>query len=578
MSRIHCRSLLLLLLSVLAPAAVFGNKVVKIHVNKKPVELASMQQAILSDEVFVSARQFAESAGAKVDYDAAKGTLTVTSPRGTGILKLGSHWGRINGTKVWFPEAPYSNGGQFYSPMLFFNDLWDQAWYWDPFYQQFKWIPIFPRYRGQSRPPMFIPGPGRPSGDSQSAPQQQPQAQSGTGAMVRPLPSQADPKVVVQVGSRAATYPVAKDAVILRGKVGSQATEVALSSIRPGDKITFQRNSQGKITLIRAMYKQVSGKISSISVDTITLDSGDNLRLGAQTNIFLPDNTMGMPQDLMVGDALSATIDPDTGDAYVIQVQPRISSAPSGPDDDKNPIAVNSWGPLNVGDVLIVRFKNSPGGKAWFTIPGVQANAPMVEVSPGVYQSSYVIQQGDVALRQPIKVTFVAADGSTYTRLSSRAITIHSLTDYMPRITNPRQGQQIQSPVVVSGQAQPGSVVRVVIEFRRIAQGFYPLQGTTAIQDVQADAQGHWTTPPLAAVAPASDSDYLPPLDLGVFTDIWTWRDRERPTVYTITAVSIGPNGEEKASYHVDVTKTQSQSIGGLTSPLVELKAGSAGG
>jgi hypothetical protein len=570
MIRFYCRSLVLSALVVLIPIPAFCGSKMQIHLNKRPVDMAKLQSVILADEVFVPARQFAESTGATVNYNPTTRTLTVQSSKGTGTLRLGSHTGRIKGTRVFFPTAPYFSGGQFYAPMLFFSEMFDQAWYWDPFYQQFRWVPIFPRWGGY-RPPMIIPGPGGSSHGSQPS-QPQPQPPVSGSSLVRPLPSGTSPKIVVQVGAKSMTYPVSKEAVILRGKTGAQASEVPLSSIRPGDKLTIQRDSQGKITVIRATYKQVAGRITAITGNAVTLDTGDVLKLCSQTSIYLPDNSTGTLADLMVGDAITASMNPDTGLACVIQVQPRFTASSPDTGGDQNPIAVNSWGPLNVGDVLKIRFRANAGGQAWFTIPGVLANAKMTETAPGVYEAVYVIQPGDTALRQPIKVTFKAPDGSFVTAQSRRPIVIRTLVDTRPKITSPHQGQQITSPVVVEGSAQPGCLIRVVIEFRRNAQGFFPLQGVTAVQDVQVDANGHWRTPPLAAVAPYSDSDDLPPLDLGVFTDIYTWQNRERPTVWTISAVSVGPNGEEKAVYSIDVTKQVSENIGGLTPLLVELK------
>lgn len=572
MTRTYYTSFVLLILMITFTASAQGDGIIQILVDKKPVDLVETQSAILSDEVFVPVRQFAELAGATVDFDSSTGTLKVTSPKGTGVMKIGSHYGRINGDRVFFPNAPYFYGRQSYGPMLFFNDMWDQAWYWDPFYQQFKWIPIFPRYRGVARPPMFIPGPGRSS--SENRPNAQPTQPYGTGSTVRPLPSDANPRIVVQVANKPVTYSVAPNAVILRGSAGTQAKAVPLSQIRPGDKITFQRNSKGTITLIRAQYKQVAGTVKSIGVGSITLESGTTLRIGTQTRIFLPDNTMGVTEDVRIGDVVTASIDPDTSNAYVIQVQPRVTPAQPGMGGQ---IAVNSWGPLNTGDIFVIRFTDSPGGKAWFTIPGAAANVAMVETIPGVYEGSYIIQQGDQTLREPVKVIFNAADGTTYTRLSARPVTIHTLASYKPRITSPRQGQQILSPLVVTGEARPGSIVRVIIEFRRNAQGILPLQGVTAVQDVRTDDDGHWQTPPLAAVAPFSDANPPPPADFGVFSDIYEWRNRERPTVWTITAATIGSHGEELAAYSVDVLKSPAQTIGGLMPALVEPKTILAG-
>jgi hypothetical protein len=194
-----------------------------------------------------------------------------------------------------------------------------------------------------------------------------------------------------------------------------------------------------------------------------------------------------------------------------------------------------------------------------------------------MYEGSYIVQEGDIALREPIKVIYTEPDGASYTRLSQRPVTIRTRASYLPRITSPRQGSQIGSPVVVTGFATPGSRVRVVIEFRRVVEGVLPIQGVTAIHDVVADSTGRWQTPPLAAVAPFSDTEPQLRSDWGIFSDIYTWRDRERPTVYTITAVSIGAAGEERAAYSIDVTKQEGYTVGGVTTDPVEQNAGSRG-
>ena len=557
-----------LALTILFLASAYAReKAIVIFIGKKPLDLKQCDPAVLTDDMFVPARSVAEAAGAKVHWDKPTGTMTITSASGVGALTVGSHWGRIRGTKVYFPYWPYVWGNQCYAPMLFFNEMFDQAWYFDPYYGQFRWVPIFPRFRGGLRPPMVIPGPGRHAPEDSQAPE----GRSGSGCTVRPLPSEKKPKIVIQIGSSAVTYPLAKGALILRGSIGKQASESPLSAIRPGDYVTFQRNARGEITALRAQYRIARGKVKSVGAGGIVLETGDRLPLSPQTEILMSDNKSGAPADIKVGDTIAASLSPKIGNAYLIQVQKGGRAVQEG--EEEGQVCLNSYGPLTTGDELVVWFKANAGGQAWFTIPGVKANIPMKEAFPGYYSGSYTIQQGDIAVRQLVKVTFTMNDGQTFVRLTSRPLTIGTVCDYLPRITNPRQGQQIVSPVIVIGEAQPGSLVRIVIEFRRNAQSIFPIQGVTAIQDVNADSNGDWRTPPLSAIAPFSDNE--PPVrgDFGVLQD-WFSFVEEPPTVYTITAIAIGPNGQERTAYRIEVTKEHVTTVGGLTPSLVELRAG----
>jgi len=565
MNRGRCTALLLAALILSIPSVSAADGTIQILVDKKPMDLRQNKPAVLTDEVFVPARHFAEASGAKVDFDASTGTLTVTSAAGSGVLRLGSHQGWIRGTKVYFGDGPFMYDNQFYAPMLFFNEMFDQAWYWDPFYRQFKWTPIFPRFRGGLRPPMVIPGPGihrpRPTTPQQPKP--------GSGCIVRPLPSETDPKIVVQIGTDSVTYPVTKDAAITRGSIGGQASDVPLGSLRPGDRVTFKRDSKGSITSLKAQFKMAKGKVKSSGSNTIVLETGDTLRVSSQTEILLPGNSTGDAADVKAGDVVIVSMSPDTRAVYVIQVQCENEAGEPIEGTGEPQVCLNTYGPLSVGDVLVVRLRANAGGSAWFTIPGVKANIRMKEIYAGTYEGRYEVQPGDTAIRQQVKVIFTQTDGQTFTRFTSRPMTLRTVSDYLPRITEPRQGQQIISPVVVRGEAQPGSLVRVIIEFRRIAQGILPLQGMTALQDVNADLNGDWVTPPLAAVMPFSDFEPNPEADFGVLQD-WFQFVEEPPTVYTISAISIGPNGEERTAYKIQVFKQQVATVGGLPPLLVE--------
>ena len=566
MSR-SCLLCFLAVLITLIPAASQGDKAVQIFVGNEPVELEETIPAILSEDVCVPVRPFAEALGAQVDWDGSSGTLTVSGPAGAGVLRIGSHVARIKGTQVYFPYAPYLFDGRFYAPILFFSEMFDQAWYWDPYTRQFQWVPIFPRWRGgRGLAPPIPYGPARRTPKAEAPPI--PTTRIVVGAAVRTLPSRINPRIVVRTAGKRITYPVARDVIILRGRIGGRAMEVPLGSIRPGDRVILRFNEESVATSIRAQYKVVSGKVQSVAKSTVLLETGETLKVIPETEIILPENIRGHLSDIRAGDVVAAGVSPITGKTYIIKALPSIEDE-RPPEQDQ--ISLNTVGPLRAGDVLIVRFKAHAGGQAWFTIPGAKANIPMAEVEPGVYQGEYTVQIGDTALRQRIKLTFRAPGGETYSRLSRRPVTVRTVAGYLPRITSPRQGQQISSPVVVQGMADPGSLVRVTIQFRRNLQRLLPLEGITAMEDVRADRDGRWQTPPLAAVAPFSEKEPNLPADFGIFSDVYEF-EQEPPTIYTITAISIGPNGEEQAAYSIEVTKRPGVALEGLVPPSVELK------
>lgn len=486
--------------------------------------------------------------------------------------------GQYGGVPPGYHYVPLTPRGAADPPFLFFNETFDQAWYWDPYYRQFRWVPIFPRWKGQGygySPPMTYSAPPSATPSSRRPKEQAyvvPDTKMAVGQAVRPIPSRTIPRIVAVVGGKTVTYPIAPMAVILRGQLGGRAVEVALASVRPGDKVTLQLDDEGRVTTLRAQYKLAAGKVKSTAENTMLLETGETVKAGPQTKIILRGNQACCVADVKVGDMVVATVSPVTGVADIVQVQspapapaegtmaPAPAATAEPTEDDQ--ITLNTLGPLRAGDVLVVRFKAQPGGEAWFTVPGAAANMQMAEVEPGLYSAQYTVKSGDVIVSQPIKVTFKSASGESYTKLSSRLISARTIAGYLPRIISPRQGEEIVSPVVVKGVAEPRSLVRVVIEFRRIAQGIMPITGTTAIEDVKADSSGNWQTGRLAAVMPFSDAEPELPVDFGAFDRILKIPP-EPPTVYTITAISITSRGQEKSSYSVDVTKRPGVSIEG---------------
>ena len=563
----------MILLAVITTSVSYAGKAVRMLIGNKSVDIKGITPAVMKDQVFVQVRPMAEAMGATLSWDNSKRELTVKSRSGTGIIRLGNRVGTIKGTKVYFPYAPYMYGNSVYAPDLFFNQLFNMVLIWDPYRQMYRWEPIVPPGPGVYGPPMIIYGPG--SQESQPPYYYQPQARAETeaapvaptktivGEVLGVRPSKAHPQITVRAAGSTGVYAVAPDAVILRGIVGGRSSEISLGGVRQGDRATIRISQAGVVTYIRAQYNMAKGKVQSISGGSILLDSGVTLKVNADTEVVLPSNVTGTLQDVKVNDMVTASMSPVTGRTTILRVLPVPASAQKTANTEPGQLTLNTHGPLRVGDTLIATFKAQAGGQALLTIPGVMDNIPMTEIEPGTYQGQYTVQTGDVLMRQPVVVTFNAATGETYKKLSQMPVTIETVAGYLPRITYPRQGQLIISPVVVRGIARPGTIVRVSITYRANLYRILPMEGVTAVEDILVPESGQWETPPLSAVVPFDEDspDLLPNEELfGVFEGLFRV-EQQAPTIYTVTASSLGANGVPTASYSVEVNKKPGRQV-----------------
>jgi N-acetylmuramoyl-L-alanine amidase len=94
---------------------------------------------------------------------------------------------------------------------------------------------------------------------------------------------------------------------------------------------------------------------------------------------------------------------------------------------------------LGKDDILEVRFKGSPGYKAYFDIEGVGSGIPMVEMaskesngSPGIYIGRYKVKESDEAKDVPIRVRLKASFWGSEKAFSRGKVTI--LPQELPRV------------------------------------------------------------------------------------------------------------------------------------------------
>lgn len=534
-------SLAVALTALLAGSAICAKpKVIQVS---DQLDLKDTKSTIVSGETCLPVRQVAEAMGGNVSWDVKSGVLTVTGNHGTALLRLGDNVATINGRRVSYRVAPFMHLGRLYAPLRFYNDFFYTGLQWDPALHAYRWIWILPPAPYQT--PEVIYGPG-----SQSPP-------SGTQRTVAEVES-VNPDawtIAATIANHFLYYSVSRDAMILRGAVGGRAVEVPLSEVRPGDRATLQLNDSGVVTMIRAQYQEIRGVVASISDDSVTLESGRKLSVSDQTQVVLPGNAGGSLKHLSIGDQVIASIGPLTGDTYLIAVQPASSSG-----EQQANISLNTYGPMNVGDILRVTVKASPGAKASFTIPGVANDIKMVESAPGVYSGQYSVQPGDALPGQPIRITLVTPQGNRFEALSAKSLTIVTDSQYLPRIVSPKAGEDIASPIVVSGIADPGAEVQVSVEFRRNILGMMPIEGLSDTKTVKAGANGVWKTEPMAATAPFHDVTTEFPYGFGELQPLY--KLTEDPTTFVITATEMNATGAAGSSYSVEVRVGHGENVG----------------
>jgi hypothetical protein len=177
-----------------------------------------------------------------------------------------------------------------------------------------------------------------------------------------------------------------------------------------------------------------------------------------------------------------------------------------------------------------------PGGKASFSIAGIAENVSMRETSPGVYYGTYTIRGGDNAQNAPVTATFTASNGTASTTQLPNPVTISTAAP-LARITSPEDNSTVGSPLTVRGTAAPHATVRVKVNYvSKALGGILAVNGTAATTEVTADANGNWTAE-------------------GIVLNTNSLLAKDRDTVFTISAASVGANGDEAQASTVEVRR-----------------------
>jgi hypothetical protein len=155
--------------------------------------------------------------------------------------------------------------------------------------------------------------------------------------------------------------------------------------------------------------------------------------------------------------------------------------------------------PLQVGETITVEMRAQPRGRASFDV--LDANnrlvaqaVPMTEIEAGRYQGTYLIQNRDSGDLQIVGRFVDPLTGQTTTANATTLVQVLGAAPTAPTITQPADGQQATSPLVIRGRATPNAIVEVSIKAEGAQLLIFRYEAELGAQQVKADANGNWVT------------------------------------------------------------------------------------
>jgi hypothetical protein len=126
---------------------------------------------------------------------------------------------------------------------------------------------------------------------------------------------------------------------------------------------------------------------------------------------------------------------------------------------------------LGLDDVLTVTLRTAaPGGKATFDIGTLRNDLPMAQVDAGdTYQGTYTVQAGDHVDNAVVTVHYWSPAGPGASAHIANKVDIDAALPNALNITDPANNSKVADTIIVRGQSQPASRVRVTISYRTLA-------------------------------------------------------------------------------------------------------------
>jgi len=308
------------------PARAQGTYPIAVTVDGSQVTFDRAQPIELHGSVLVPLRGVFESLGASVQYDPTAQIVTAVKGDRTVVVPIGSATATIDGQPQQLSQPAQIVSGSTMVPLRFVAEALGEYVEWSDQTHMVSITTIQPSLNVAAVPP-----PGLASSDQ---PPSLPRYFRGADqnilvGVVRQVMNDSDPRqIIVRVDGEDREIAIMDDATILRGRVGRDGEQVALSDIEPGDRVVIHRDDRGSAVRIASSFGLVYGTVSGVATKAdgsrvVVLDDGQNVDLAPSARV-LRDGVTIAAVDLNTGDHVTILTDPDDGSAYKITVNPPI--------------------------------------------------------------------------------------------------------------------------------------------------------------------------------------------------------------------------------------------------------------
>lgn len=150
---------------------------------------------------------------------------------------------------------------------------------------------------------------------------------------------------------------------------------------------------------------------------------------------------------------------------------------------------------IGVGDDVPLVLSAQPAGRASFDVltrngQTIARDVPLIEVEPGKYRATYRVAAGTSGTLRFVG-KFTGTDGQTSQLETTTRVAVAAAPTKLT-IQTPSEGDQVQSPLTVRGQAAPGATVDVALSAQGTQFFILEYKQDLGVQQVRADANGNW--------------------------------------------------------------------------------------
>lgn len=500
-----------------------------VNVDNKPVQFVGQRPVEVQGRVMVPLRGVLEALGAYVDFESS--TRTITANKGTTQIemKLGERAAMVNGRQIMLDVPAMTMRGSTMVPLRFIGEALGADVKWVGATSTVDiWTDSGP---GNTTPP---PSNGSPleitgidvrsrnewlrPGDTVDV---EMSATPGMQASFR-IPGLVDrvemreTSTGVYQGSWKVTAGTSLSGAKVLGEIvrGTETkviqasanmnvdtTPPVVSGMIPEDRNRVPANRLS----VSAVFDDASGSGVRAEDVVLQIDGKDVTREATVTSSFVswrPD-TIGAGRHTAV-----LNVTDRAGNAVQKKWEFNVSSATTS----IQAFTHDATGRMQPGDVITTTLRGEKGSDITFSIGGRQG-IPMSEKSPGVYTGEYVVRRGDNFTNAPVIATMRTAQGEVFTIEADKKINASVGNDAL-KITSPKDGVAVASPLVVQGTAAPGSRVLVQVSYASTVVGGLRLTGRLFEDEVVADANGRWRTPGITLRSSIRGNDVTYPVSV----------------------------------------------------------------